>query len=241
MALELDADIDSANLGASDATVDLQAIFLGYSNIVDQSGNPVPREKLIFWCYDPVSGTKSLTIPAQPISTQPIPGTNYLGTIEGQAASVPVAKVLSSASSPSGGVLNIAAVNTASAQGGTVSLADGLVSYTPPPDYTGPDQFTYTLSDGISTAQGTVFVTVTPTNSSSLNLVSLTMDSNGWLIQFAGIPGEEYLIQWADTPTGPWSNLTNNPLLPDVTGIIEYTDTTQPVPTQRYYRTVLAP
>ena len=46
---------------------------------------------------------------------------------------------------------------------GTVTLGTGgNMSYTPVPDYNGQDSFTYTITDGIFTAIGTVTVTVTP-------------------------------------------------------------------------------
>jgi hypothetical protein len=46
---------------------------------------------------------------------------------------------------------------------GTVTLTDGVVQYVPDQDYSGPDSFTYTVSDGRGgTATATVNVTVVP-------------------------------------------------------------------------------
>ena len=47
---------------------------------------------------------------------------------------------------------------------GTVTLADGVVTYTPTADYNGADSFTYTVSDGTETATGAISVTVTAVN-----------------------------------------------------------------------------
>ncbi|SFU17467.1 Ig-like domain-containing protein [Mesorhizobium sp. YR577] len=48
---------------------------------------------------------------------------------------------------------------------GTVTVdPDGSYSYTPDPDYNGPDSFTYTVSDGKTTVTYTVSIDVTPVN-----------------------------------------------------------------------------
>jgi hypothetical protein len=57
--------------------------FAGYTNIVDQNNQPVPRNKLIFWCVSTNSPTNLVGIPPQPdlsiketVPLQTIPGTN---------------------------------------------------------------------------------------------------------------------------------------------------------------------
>lgn len=67
--------------------------------------------------------------------------------------------VLANDSDPNGDALAVVAV-TQPAHGSAL-LAGGAVSYTPAVGYTGPDSFTYTISDGHGgTATGTVHVTV---------------------------------------------------------------------------------
>src|SRR5262249_7300039 len=63
-----------------------------------------------------------------------------------------------------GDVLHVAAV-TAPAHGSAVLNADGSVTYTPAAAYSGPDAFTYTVSDGLLTASGTVSLLVRVGNS----------------------------------------------------------------------------
>ncbi|MEO0595624.1 MAG: cadherin-like domain-containing protein, partial [Chloroflexota bacterium] len=58
-----------------------------------------------------------------------------------------------------GDILQITAVGTAS-NGSVVLENDGTITYTPNPDFNGSDSFTYTVSDGELTAEGTVTVTV---------------------------------------------------------------------------------
>lgn len=62
---------------------------------------------------------------------------------------------------PDGDALTVTAVDATSAEGGAVvDHGDGTIAYTPPAGFTGADTFTYTISDGELTAEGTVTVTV---------------------------------------------------------------------------------
>jgi len=87
------------------------------------------------------------------------PGDDTLTTAQDTAGLV---NVLLNDSDPDGDALTV----TGSTDGahGTVSCdLTGLCFYTPASGYTGPDSFTYTISDGHGgTATGTVAVTVTP-------------------------------------------------------------------------------
>ena len=68
--------------------------------------------------------------------------------------------VLASASDPGGLTLTVSAVG--SAADGTVSIATGgsAVIYTPNTGYSGPDSFTYTITDGQNTVTSTAYVNV---------------------------------------------------------------------------------
>lgn len=80
-----------------------------------------------------------------------------------QNASAGIA-VLGNDSDPDGDPLTIAGV-TQGTQGGAVAINGVTVTYTPPPNWSGTDSFTYAISDGRGgTATGTVTVTVTPVN-----------------------------------------------------------------------------
>ena len=61
-----------------------------------------------------------------------------------------------------GDVLTAVAETKATASGMVTINSDGSYSYTPNADFSGTDSFTYTLSDGTLTDQGTVTVTVNP-------------------------------------------------------------------------------
>jgi hypothetical protein len=154
----------------------------------------------------------------------PVPGVLALSTTENNAVGLPVANLLAKATGGNGGPYSITAVSPLSAQGGTVTMAGGLIAYTPPDNFLGSDSFTYTLFDGAASAQGTVPVTVATSNPPSSNSVSIVSLSGKVLIEFLGIPGQVYVMQSATSVPGPWTDLSG-PLTAGTTGLIIYTDT----------------
>ncbi len=66
---------------------------------------------------------------------------------------------------PEGASLTFVVPPTSTA-GGTLAVVAGVISYAPPPAYTGPDSFSYTVSDpaGHSSGPATVSLVVTPVN-----------------------------------------------------------------------------
>src|SRR6056297_4186070 len=72
-----------------------------------------------------------------------------------------------------------ATLNTGRSNGTVVQNADGFFTYTPNPDYNGPDSFTYDISDGNGgTDTATVNITVNPVNDDP-NAVDDTYPSDG--------------------------------------------------------------
>jgi hypothetical protein len=184
------------------------------------------------------SGTDScsFTVTVLP-APAPVPAaTVQLGTPQNTSASFPAAKLAAKGKSPSGNPLNVSAVSATSTNNGTIILVGGVITYTPPAGFVGQDAFSYTLSDGCESAQGTVTVTITPNNTAAHNSISITISGSTRALVFAGIPGQNYVVQWASSPTGPWSDLTA-PITAGASGLILYNDTTAPMPPQRYYRT----
>ncbi|MBX9623640.1 MAG: cadherin-like domain-containing protein [Gemmataceae bacterium] len=94
---------------------------------------------------------------AAPPNRPPIAGNDTARTAPGQPVTT---AVLTNDSDPDGDTLSVTAVGVP-AHGSALRNPDGTVTYTPAAGYTGPDSFTYTLSDGRGgTATGTVSVTV---------------------------------------------------------------------------------
>ena len=180
------------------------------------------------------------TTPSQPVPISISLSANSLTVLQdGTPASVTVTVVR-----PSGNAnavtLSVTAVGAASAQGGTVILGRGFVTFTPPSGYAGQDQFTYTLSDGCNTVQGTVSVTITPASAPSQNLSAITLTATCADLLFDGIPGLEYVVQWASALTGPWTDLSGT-LTADAIGEISYSDCRSPRPPSAFYRTRVGP
>jgi hypothetical protein len=172
----------------------------------------------------------------------PLAGSDTVGTIENRPVAAPVVKLLANDTDPDGDVVMLTAASTTSAEGGTVVLDGGVVTYTPPVDFAGEDSFTYTVSDGYGgTAEGTVAVTITPINAPTLNQVSIKVEGHRRLVRFAGIPGQIYIIQWtADLCSPAWTDVSP-PIAAGATGLVQYQDLTDPPPGQRFYRTKVAP
>jgi hypothetical protein len=174
------------------------------------------------------------------VNDPPVARAATLGATGGSAASVAVAKLLAYASDPNGDALSIVAVSATSAQGGTVTLSNGIIHYTPPTGFAGADSFTYTLQDARGgTATGLVNVTVARGSGLSLNVVSIAPTAQGFLVRFAGIPGASYRIQYRDALTEPWQLLDPpGAIQAGLNGIFEHEDKPNPKPVSRFYRAI---
>ena len=173
----------------------------------------------------------------------PIAGTDTLGTMKNTPVSAPAAKLLANDSDPNGHPLSVVSVASASTSGGSIVLNGGLLTYTPPAGFIGLDSFTYRISDGLGgTATGVVNVTVSGPDGASLNLVSMARTADGFLVGFAGIPGDSYLIQFTNSLTPPvaWTTLTPpGPIQAGPNGLFQFEDKPNPIPPQRFYRAAI--
>ena len=95
------------------------------------------------------------------VNLPPVAGNDAASTVEETPVDI---AVLANDSDPEGLPLTVTGV-TSAAHGGVSILPGGTtVRFSPAPDYSGPDQFTYTVSDGVKTSTGTVNVSVSPIN-----------------------------------------------------------------------------
>ena len=108
--------------------------------------------------------TATVTITVSPVGDRPIAIDDSVTTPEDTPIVIPAADLLANDTDPDGDPLTITSV-TDSANGTVVLDVSGNVVYTPDPDFSGTDTFTYQVCDpGLACDTATVTVTVTPVN-----------------------------------------------------------------------------
>ncbi|MFT5122755.1 MAG: autotransporter-associated beta strand protein [Verrucomicrobiales bacterium] len=115
------------------------------------------------------------------------------------------------------GPLELTSVLSTGVNGGTLSLATNLLTYTAPAAYEGDDRFTYIVSDGTHSATGlvTVLAVSLPSAEPPVGKVSgLAYLLNGdYRVAFTGTPGASYEIQWTQ-------DITTTPIVWQVLGSV---------------------
>jgi autotransporter-associated beta strand protein len=173
------------------------------------------------------------------VNHPPVASNTTAQVMQNQTLAVWLDKLLDRASDPDSDTLTVISAGPASTNGGTVTLTTSNILYQPVTDYTGADQFNYTVSDGRGgMATGAVSITVLSSNAVSLNIITPpTVLSNGhFFVSFAGIPGFNYTVQFSTNVNGPWFFMTN--LTAGTNGLFDLEDPTEPpLPPTRFYRT----
>ena len=157
-----------------------------------------------------------------------------MSALRNQSTNLSASKLARAGTDADGDTLTITAVPDKSAQGGTVSLAGNVITYTPPTDYSGPDSFTYTVSDTYgATDTGTISVTVESLRVSP-TIKDLTELPDGSMeVRASGIPGQDYIIQACQT-LGSWATIAT--VTANTNGIIMFSDQNAKNYTSRFYR-----
>lgn len=233
----------AAPLAAADYTLDWDAVAPGGGTstsgdgrfvLVDTLGQPdagVATNEVHRWDAGFVAG---LNLPPQP-------GADAFQRATNRTAKVRLATLLANDSDPDADALTLTSLDAATAHGGTVTLDAGWVCYVPPANFNGADSFAYILTDAEGhRATNTVTIQMEgDAGGQTRNLVAIATLPNGHkLITVAGIAGRTNIIQWkADLGDPEWQSLPTPGVL-GPNGLLEYEDTTEPAPPQRYYRTV---
>jgi hypothetical protein len=132
--------------------------------------------------------------------------------------------------------LTVTAVSALSELGGTVELRGGWILYTPPAGLVSgvEDSFTYTLSNGVGSAQGTVYLlAVEWAMTDAMNILSVTDSASGKDVTFSAIPNFVYEV-FATSSIAPanWSKLGD--YTADAQGILRVNDVA--AGSSRFYR-----
>jgi len=109
-------------------------------------------------------------------------------------ASGAVSELLRNDWTPGGGSVAFAGTAPASAFGGSVGMAGNEVVYTPPPGFTGLDSFSYTITNSVRSAQGTVIASVLDT-ANPLYHISIQNACDRCQFTFTGIPNNFYELE----------------------------------------------
>jgi hypothetical protein len=168
----------------------------------------------------------------------PVPGTDSFERNPNVQLKIPISALLTNDTDANHDQLSLVSTTSVSTNGATISTNDSFVLYAPPTSGGNvTDRFTYTISDGALSANGTVVVNIAPPPTGmSNNIVSYGMDGNGNAhLIFAGIPGFTYVVQVTTELSGTpvWTDklTTNAP----AGGLWEFIDTNRPSPA--FYRT----
>jgi len=140
--------------------------------------------------------------------------------------------ILKNASDPDGDLLTFSA-DSASTNGGQVTLSTTGVLYTPPTNFTGADAFAYAVNDGHGgIASSTVEILVLAGPVPGTNQVVLVRQASSWALRFDGNPAAVAEFQ-RSTDLLSWETLWSGAV--PIYGILEYADTNAP-PISAYYR-----
>jgi hypothetical protein len=137
-------------------------------------------------------------------------------------------KTFAIANGPTNGVLSEFNPNT------------GAVTYTPATNYSGPDAFTFTVSDGTLLATGVASITVLTVTNIPPVILSLTgAGTSNIVITWSAVSDQIYRLLYADDLRN--SNWINQP--PDVTALSPTASATNAAgaAAQRFYRVLLLP
>jgi hypothetical protein len=112
-----------------------------------------------------LQSTGIVTLEVAPPDLPPVAVDDTSASIQEDAGATFI-DVLANDTDPAGDQITIVAVGAAAH--GTTSFTAGNVSYQPSANYFGPDSFTYTISDGVSTDDATVTVQINSVNDLSI-------------------------------------------------------------------------
>jgi cysteine-rich repeat protein len=160
-----DSDIDGDAL----VVVDVRDVQNGQARVDDGGVMFVPEANFhgtasfVYVIADGgATASAQVTVTVLPVNDAPTPAPDSAQTSEDTAVQIAASALLGNDSDIDGDPLSVIAVQTAST--GTVTLAGGVVTFTPGANVNGAASFEYVVSDGSTSAVATVAVTIAPVN-----------------------------------------------------------------------------
>jgi hypothetical protein len=182
------------------------------------------------------TGSTGTLTPPQVVTATLVADTQLVGALMNHSVSLKAQKLLATGADQFVPTRTLAGVSANSTNGGTVTLSDGLVTYTPTTNFIGADSFTYTVSDGTNSATGCVHVIVAGTGALAPNRIGdVVVGTDGAHARFAGIPGFTYIIE-RSTDGADWTAVGS--VVVPANGLLEFLDSTPPAGSV-FYRTAL--
>jgi subtilisin-like proprotein convertase family protein len=154
------------------------------------------------------------------------------------ALKVRISDLLANATDVNGDTLTLAGVSATSTNGAPIYTNATFVLYSVPPGGNVTDRFTYTVSDGATTASGTVVISIQPDpTGTNYNLVSYGLVEGKPTMIFAGVPGYLYGIERTQDLTGTpaWAQMTTTNAPSG--GLFQYVDQ-EPPAGNLFYRAI---
>jgi hypothetical protein len=139
-----------------------------------------------------------------------------------------------------GDTLSLVSAGPGTIQSGTVTTNLTWVFYTRPSGFTNADSFSYSVNDTRGGgANGAVTVSLTTDSTSTPNYTVIDLGGGAAQLNFSGIPGRNYVIQFSPA-SGPvtWSLLTTRTA--GTFGSFTCLDNAAGGPTARVYRAIEA-
>ena len=155
---------------------------------------------------------------------------NYGGAMEiGGEFSIPITNLLARCSDIDGDTLSLLRVDSMTTNGAAVEIYDDDIVFTPWPDFTGIDGFTYTITDGQGgVATGSIIINVINTAVPQQNTIQILKPATGggFRLIYAGTPNAVYSIERASKIIGPWTNIFTGQI--PIHTIIDFVDSNPP-------------
>jgi subtilase family serine protease len=182
-------------------------------------------------------GSTGVLAAEESINPPPVAGTLFLPRNQNCGVKVLIADLMTNDSDPENESLTLVSAGPTSTNGGSVVVTNNWIFYTPQPGFTNSDSFSYVIQDsGGAQATGLVSITVPVDLSQSQNIVAIQpLGTNSSLIDFQGIAGRTYSVQYTESLQTPvWQTLGTSTA--DATGAFEFTDSPGSGSPARFYR-----